>query len=42
MSQVRCCLCGEWTDDDIDRDMSTIQCRVCAEDEADREEDYDR
>ena len=30
MSQVRCCLCGEFTDDDLDKDMSTIQCTVCA------------
>lgn len=34
MSQVRCCLCGDWTDDDIDKDMSTIVCPLCAGAEA--------
>lgn len=39
MSQVRCCFCGEWTEDDIDKDVSTILCRTCAAAEnADNEE----
>ncbi len=31
MSMVHCCQCGELTDDDLDKDMSTIVCDRCDE-----------